>query len=99
LHGPRRWARRDMDSGDNHYIESLIKACDEMLAYHERAGSHDCAAARQVRAKRADLHQRLAEANGNQWGGWLTARSRTRPEPEVPPRSAPHEHLRHPRRA
>jgi hypothetical protein len=55
-----------MDSDETQHIESLIKACDEMLDYHEQAGSRDCAAARQVYAKRAELKERLAaEAGGN----------------------------------
>ena len=36
-------------------VASFVRACDEVLEFHERAGSSEGAAARQVRAKREEL--------------------------------------------
>jgi hypothetical protein len=56
---------RERDGGDaaeTQQTEALLKACDEVLDYHERAGDDQAAAAREVRAKRAELRDRLASA-------------------------------------
>jgi hypothetical protein len=56
----------DVTSGDAHeteHVESLLKACDEVLEYHERDGSSDAPAAKQVRAKRAELRERLPRSS------------------------------------
>jgi len=50
----------DLDAGDVQRLESLIKACDDMIEFHEGAGSGDAKAATQVRAARDEFQARLA---------------------------------------
>ena len=50
------------DAGETQQAEALLKACDEVLEYHERVGDDEDTAARKVRAKRAELRDRLASA-------------------------------------
>ena len=49
----------DLDASDVQRLESLIEACDDVLEFHERAGSADGEAAKQVRAKRQEFQARL----------------------------------------
>jgi hypothetical protein len=51
---------RETNTEDDELDETLLKACDEMLEYHDRAGTSDGDAARAVRAKRAQLTRREA---------------------------------------
>jgi hypothetical protein len=50
----------DLDAGDVQRLQSLIKACDDMLEFHERTGSAEDEAATHVRAKRDEFQARLA---------------------------------------
>jgi hypothetical protein len=48
----------ETNTEDDEPVEALLKACDEMLEYHDRAGTSDGDAARAVRAKRTQLTRR-----------------------------------------
>jgi hypothetical protein len=50
-----------MDAGETQHLETLLRAFDEVLAYHERAGNRDTATVIELQAKRAQLYERLAE--------------------------------------
>jgi hypothetical protein len=62
--GARGRQDRSMHARDADQVESLLKACDEVLAYHERAGSGDGTAASEVRAKRDELRECLERDRG-----------------------------------
>lgn len=49
-----------MDGGNTEHVQALLRACDEMLDYHESAGHRDAAVVRELQAKRAQLSDRLS---------------------------------------
>jgi hypothetical protein len=48
-----------MDTGEEQWLRQFQQACDEVLDYHQRAGSADCAAAKSIRTKRLVVWRRL----------------------------------------
>ena len=48
-----------MDTSETEHLEALLRAFDEVLDYHERAGNRDTPTVMELRAKRAQLCGRL----------------------------------------
>jgi hypothetical protein len=53
-----------MDAGETQHVESLLRAFEEVLDYHERAGNADTEIVRELRAKQGELHERLNGGSG-----------------------------------
>ena len=48
-----------MDAAETEHLEKLLRAFDEVLEYHDRAGNGDTEVAKELRAKRRSLVERL----------------------------------------
>jgi hypothetical protein len=53
---------RQMDRDEEQHIRKLLHACDEVLEYHDRAGSSETAPATEVRKSRRRFQQRLRQS-------------------------------------
>jgi hypothetical protein len=56
--------RTPMDAGETQHVEALLRAFEEVLEYHERAGNADTEIVRELRAKQGELHERLNGGSG-----------------------------------